>query len=277
MFKKLAKIVSITFLLIYCSPLTGHAYYATFYDYYEKSKYIDNVNDYYSITNSEADYYLKNAMPTIYNTQPNYSLSYGSQGYTTSTTLELKESTIEQGMITQASSLTNQSWWSIYGIGIFVGVMASVIHMGIEDVQTWVKDVISSNTVANGWVDYVPFSHDDAWGYKSGGEWVKNEWLLYNGEFYYIMPSKVMFDARYDDDGWSLAPSSKGSSKIRWFEFEEGGELKLHAEGWEYRGGGNWFYYLKNNTGIATDEPVDINGERFWFDTNGYCSAGRGC
>ncbi|MBO1624575.1 3D domain-containing protein [Bacillus arachidis] len=120
---------------------------------------------------------------------------------------------------------------------------------------------------------------DGKWIYYVGDQGiVTNEWKSIDGGWYQFDENGYLVEKTGWDksnDKWIYYQGEKGIvvggwKKIdgRWFEFDYSGYL-IQKEGWEKRGD-KWVYYVPGNYGLATNETMVIDQEKYSFDENGY-------
>ncbi|WP_255262474.1 hypothetical protein [Bacillus pseudomycoides] len=120
------------------------------------------------------------------------------------------------------------------------------------------------------------------WTYwNSGINQVTKGWVYDNGNWYYI-DCGYMYDPGKIDVGykelspWTTIKRNDGSNIYSWYLFNPGGTL-VQKEGWDTGANGRWIYWIPGIYGLATGEWMNINGESFYFNDDGYCTRGRGC
>lgn len=171
-----------------------------------------------------------------------------------------------------ASDFSNALSLSIPGTGktIRIGViLASLISRFSSDIDCYIHN-IQSSTFAGKSVSFGEKVNFSGW---TKGSVVqideKNPEVEYNLATYWY----------YIEDGFAFVPVNLSSNwkKInnKWYEFNDYGELLEHS-GWrEYNG--KWMYHIPGDFGAYLDKEVNIDGEWFEFDLDGYCIKGRGC
>ncbi|WP_255262473.1 hypothetical protein [Bacillus pseudomycoides] len=117
------------------------------------------------------------------------------------------------------------------------------------------------------------------WTYWENGNQVYDGWVYDKGNWYYM--AGYMYDPAVRDKTGQLKPWKEiqrkdGSYKFRWYLFNPGGAL-VQKEGWDTGANNRWIYWIPGSYGLATGEWMNINGESFYFDYDGYCTRGRGC
>ncbi|MFK9095516.1 hypothetical protein [Bacillus salipaludis] len=286
--RKLTASIAVAGFLINFIPEKSFAYYVDHYDAKTVTSYQNYVAS--GLTYAQAEAYLINSKANFENTKPNFvrptaPYAISSIEPSDSSTTSMKELTIGDEDNSVGIQGTNRVPAREIGYGVAGGIIASagygLLSIGFEKIM----DIINRASVQNGWVDFGPaYTYDtySRWGYRISGEWASNQWISSSGKWYYIKSNHEMFDPRYNKSEWSLAPASNGSYITRWFRFNPNGngDMLGHAAGWDtdyYNKKGKWIYWMPGDTGIATDEPVMVNGERFLFDKDGYCWYGRGC
>lgn len=118
------------------------------------------------------------------------------------------------------------------------------------------------------------FKSDSIWYYQKQGELVKNDWLKYQGYWYFMDGAGGMIHG-----GWIC-------SEDIWYYFKDSGimmsnEWKFYNNRWYYLKSsgamasnewiydqGNW-YFVKSSGAMASQEWVYIQGKWYYFETSG--------
>lgn len=86
------------------------------------------------------------------------------------------------------------------------------------------------------------------------------------GTYWYYIKNDVFAGA--DGEKWKIING-------KWYEFNEYGML-IENEGWKVVNG-KWMYFIPGDFGGYRSTTENIKGEKFTFDSDGYCVEGRGC
>ena len=97
------------------------------------------------------------------------------------------------------------------------------------------------------------FKSDSIWYYQKQGELVKNDWLKYQGYWYFMDGAGGMIHG-----GWIC-------SEDIWYYFKDSGIMMSNE--WKFYN--NRWYYLKTSGAMASQEWVYIQGKWYYFETSG--------
>ena len=101
------------------------------------------------------------------------------------------------------------------------------------------------------------FKSDSIWYYQKQGELVKNDWLKYQGNWYFMDGAGGMIHG-----GWICSDDI-------WYYFKDSG-IMISNE-WKFYN--NRWYYLKSSGAMASNEWVYIQGKWYYLSTSGAMKA----
>lgn len=97
------------------------------------------------------------------------------------------------------------------------------------------------------------FKSDSIWYYQKQGDLVKNDWLKYQGYWYFMDGAGGMIHG-----GWIC-------SEDIWYYFKDSGIMMSNE--WKFYN--NRWYYLKSSGAMASQEWVYIQGKWYYFESSG--------
>ena len=97
------------------------------------------------------------------------------------------------------------------------------------------------------------FKSDSIWYYQKQGDLVKNDWLKYQGYWYFMDGAGGMIHG-----GWIC-------SEDIWYYFKDSGIMMSNE--WKFYN--NRWYYLKTSGAMASQEWVYIQGKWYYFESSG--------
>lgn len=98
------------------------------------------------------------------------------------------------------------------------------------------------------------FKSDSIWYYQKQGDLVKNDWLKYQGYWYFMDGAGGMIHG-----GWIC-------SEDIWYYFKDSGIMMSNE--WKFYN--NRWYYLKSSGAMASQEWVYIQGKWYYFESSGF-------
>ncbi len=98
------------------------------------------------------------------------------------------------------------------------------------------------------------FKSDSIWYYQKQGDLVKNDWLKYQGYWYFMDGAGGMIHG-----GWIC-------SEDIWYYFKDSGIMMSNE--WKFYN--NRWYYLKSSGAMASNEWVYIQGKWYYFESSGF-------
>lgn len=98
------------------------------------------------------------------------------------------------------------------------------------------------------------FKSDSIWYYQKQGDLVKNDWLKYQGYWYFMDGAGSMIHG-----GWIC-------SEDIWYYFKDSGIMMSNE--WKFYN--NRWYYLKSSGAMASQEWVYIQGKWYCFESSGF-------
>ena len=98
------------------------------------------------------------------------------------------------------------------------------------------------------------FKSDSIWYYQKQGDLVKNDWLKYQGYWYFMDGAGSMIHG-----GWIC-------SEDIWYYFKDSGIMMSNE--WKFYN--NRWYYLKSSGAMASQEWVYIQGKWYYFESSGF-------
>ena len=98
------------------------------------------------------------------------------------------------------------------------------------------------------------FKSDSIWYYQKQGDLVKNDWLKYQGYWYFMDGAGGMIHG-----GWIC-------SEDIWYYFKDSGIMMSNE--WKFYN--NRWYYLKTSGAMASQEWVYIQGKWYYFESSGF-------
>ena len=101
------------------------------------------------------------------------------------------------------------------------------------------------------------FKSDSIWYYQKQGELVKNDWLKYQGYWYFMDGAGGMIHG-----GWICSDDI-------WYYFKDSGIMMSNE--WKFYN--NRWYYLKSSGAMASNEWVYIQGKWYYLSTSGAMKA----
>lgn len=98
------------------------------------------------------------------------------------------------------------------------------------------------------------FKSDSIWYYQKQGDLVKNDWLKYQGYWYFMDGAGGMIHG-----GWIC-------SEDIWYYFKDSGIMMSNE--WKFYN--NRWYYLKSSGAMVSQEWVYIQGKWYYFESSGF-------
>ena len=98
------------------------------------------------------------------------------------------------------------------------------------------------------------FKSDSIWYYQKQGDLVKNDWLKYQGYWYFMDGAGGMIHG-----GWICSDDI-------WYYFKDSGIMMSNE--WKFYN--NRWYYLKSSGAMASQEWVYIQGKWYYFESSGF-------
>jgi hypothetical protein len=177
-------------------------------------------------------------------------------------------STKTSGFTTQATTATPQQ--TVIDAAI-TAIVELLLNNSIRISKPYIKAMLQTKFMKKGWIQWkVPYN-PDFWSYKDNWKVVRSQWVYDKAQWYYIDSTGLMHDPYWHGE-WRKING-------RWYQFiprELGGDGRIYKkEGWDYqyyKKTGKWIYFIPGNYGLATNESRVINGKRYYFDKNGFCT-----
>jgi glucan-binding YG repeat protein len=201
------------------------------------------------------------------NSNQTSTISYGNQGY-----LYLGQYGYGVWMYFESNgAAVRDTWKSIDGKWYYFneyGVMAVGSYDG------YVLGSKADGSLQTGWQ-----KTNGVWYYyDAAGSKYQNQWLSYNGAWYYLGENGRMYDDEWVEnwDGSWFYLGKGGVMLTGWYESKSAGAwYYFDANGAAHTGwlqlGSNWYFFDDDNQMIKGG-ILDVNGTRYYFDTNGALS-----
>jgi glucan-binding YG repeat protein len=111
--------------------------------------------------------------------------------------------------------------------------------------------------------------------YDANGGRYENQWLSYNGSWYYLGNDGVMLaDGGFIDDNDNLYWFGKSGAMVTgwlkdsvgtWYHFADSGAATVGWLQWQ----GKWYWFDEDDWAMVKGDYRDVNGTRYYFDTSG--------